>query len=337
MDIKARQADGFVRKVPPNVTAVLLYGADAGLVSERAERIARAWAADPKVPGEILRLSDTDLQEAPDRLAVELRNLSMFGDRKIVRLMLQSAARPELVTELIEGPPLAGLLVVEAGNLRADSKLRKVFAGAGHAAAVACYPDDEDAIGQLIRDVLGAHKLGIGKEARTYLIGRLGADRALSRAEIEKLALYCLDRPEVTVGDIDAVTGDASELAVDRILKAAFAGKPGPALRELERAIASGESPQTVLLFIERHILRLMHLRTAIDGGRTPDEAVRALRPPPHFSEQAALAQQGRTWTTGRLQTALRQTSEAIRTARLRPRLEPELVDQLVARLALGP
>jgi DNA polymerase-3 subunit delta len=334
MDIKARQADAFARAVPASVTAVLFYGPDTGLVSERGEATAKAWAANPQAPGEILRLSDVDLHEAPDRLAVELRNLSMFGDRKIVRRVLQSAARPELVTELVDGPPLAGLLVVEAGNLKPDSKLRKVFAAAGHAAAVACYPDDEAAIDRLIRDVLKSHKLAIGKGALSYLASRLGADRALSRAEVEKLALYALGKPEITVEDIDAISGDASELAVDRVLAAAFAGKAGPALRELERAVTSGESPQTVLIFLGKHIMRLMQLRNAIDGGRSPEEAIRTLRPPAHFSQQAALAQQGRDWSAEKLQAALRQTTEAIKTTRLSPRLEAELTDQLVARLA---
>jgi DNA polymerase-3 subunit delta len=334
MDIKARQADAFVRAIPAGVSAVLFYGPDAGLVSERGERTAKAWAADPKTPGEILRLSDADLQEAPDRLAVELRNLSMFGDRKIVRLVLQSAARPDIVTELVEGPPLAGLLVVEAGNLKADSKLRKVFAAVPTAAAVACYPDEAQALDQLIREVLKEHKLEIGKAARGYLAERLGADRALSRAEVEKLALYCLGRSEITVADIDAISGDASALAVDRVVAAAFAGKAGPALRELERAVSSGESPQTVLIFVERHILRLMQLRNAIDGGRKPEEAVKSLRPPPHFSQESMLAQQGRAWTAEKLQAALRQTSEAIKSSRLTPRLEPEIADQLIARLA---
>lgn len=334
MDIKSHQADKFTRAIPAAVTAALFYGPDAGLVSERGEAAAKAWAADPKLPGEILRLTDVDLQEAPDRLAVELRNLSMFGDRKIVRLVLQSAARPELVTELIEGPPLAGLLVVEAGNLKGDSKLRKVFASAPNAAAIACYPDNEAAIDQLIREVLKAHKLEIGKEASAYLASRLGADRALSRAEVEKLALYCLGKSEVAVEDIDAISGDANELAVDRVISAAFAGKAGPALRELERAVTSGESPQTVLIFMERHILRLMQLRSAIDGGRSLDEAVKGLRPPPHFSQTAALTQQGRAWTAEKLEAALRQTTDAIKTTRLRPRLETELADQLVARIA---
>jgi DNA polymerase-3 subunit delta len=334
MDIKTRQADAFVRAVPSNVSAVLCYGGDAGLVSERAEAIAKAWAADPKRPGEILRLSETDLQEAPDRLAVELRNLSMFGDRRIVRLSLASAARPELVTELVEGPPLEGLLVVEAGNIKADSKLRKVFAGSPHAAAVACFPDDANALELLVRDVLRDNGLKISREATVYLVGRLGADRALSRAEVEKLALYCLGKPEVGIEDIDAIAGDASELAIDRVISAAFAGQAGPALRELDRAVSSGESPQTALIFIEKHILKLIQLRNAIDGGRPVDEAVKAMRPPPHFSQTAALAQQGRAWTAEKLHAVLRQSSEAVKAARLTPRLETELTDALIVRLA---
>ena len=73
VDIKAGQAEWFLKKLPREIGAVLFYGSDAGLVSERAERLAKAFAGDPKSPGEVLRMTELDLSENPSRLGLELR------------------------------------------------------------------------------------------------------------------------------------------------------------------------------------------------------------------------------------------------------------------------
>ena len=42
-------------------------------------------AARENPPGEIIRIEDGDLEDDPDRLAVELQTMPMFGGRKVVR------------------------------------------------------------------------------------------------------------------------------------------------------------------------------------------------------------------------------------------------------------
>ena len=51
-------------------------------------------------------------------------------------------------------------------------------------------PDEARDLEGMVREVLAAAKLHIRPEAKRLLLARLGADRALSRAEMEKLALY---------------------------------------------------------------------------------------------------------------------------------------------------
>ena len=89
----------------------------------------------------------------------------------------------------------------------------------------------------------------------------------------------------------------------------------------------------TPTLLADDVLARARELRRQLSGGFR-EEAVKSLRPPPHFSIEAALAQQGRVWTADKLEAALRQTTETIKSTRLRPRLEAELADQLVARIA---
>ena len=330
MDIKVAQSDRFLKAPPREVVAVLLYGDDPGKISERGLALAQAYANDAKAPGELIRLDDTDIAGDPDRLAIELRTVPMFGGRKVVRLRAEARMKPELIGDLLDGTPLAGVLVVEGGNLKADSKLRALFVGAFNAAAVACYADDDSSLATMIGDVATAHKLTLSNQARDHLISLLGADRALSRNEVEKLALYTGNGAEVTVDDIDAIVGDASELGLDQIVHAAAAGAARDALNTCDRAIAAGESPQSVILALLRHFLRLHLLAASIEAGELMEGALRSLRPPLHFKAQPLVQSELRKWSLARLSAAVGLIQTATKETRLSSALERELTEKLL-------
>ena len=332
--IKAGQADSFLKTFDDRFQAVLVFGADAGLISERARAAAQRLADATSPPGEILRIEDTDLESSPERLAVELQTVSMFGGRKVVRTTASRRVTAQALTPLFEPGAMAGALVVEAGNLKADDGLRALFEKSGRAAAIACYADSEQDLGVVVRDALAAAKLDIAPEARQLLVSRLGADRALSRGEIEKLVLYGRGKSRIELDDVEAVVGDASELALDKIVVAAASGKAGEALFECDRALAAGENAQTVISATQRHFQRLHRLRAAVDAGRTLEEAIRQLRPPVHFKQKARLEAQCRIWNRERLDDALSRIARAAKSARRTSALEATLTERLLLDLA---
>jgi DNA polymerase-3 subunit delta len=330
--IRTQQAQGFIKAPDPKCVAVLVFGTDAGLVSERASAIAKAVAK--RESGEVIRIEESDLDTDPDRLAVELQTMPMFGGRNVVRTTAGRKVNAAMLKPLIEGGTLAGTLIVEAGNLRADESLRALFEKSATAAAIACYPDEARDLDGVVREVLSAAKLDISAEAKELLISRLGADRALSRNEVEKLALYARGKSRIEADDVDAIVGDAAELAVDRVVTAAFGGRLGEALEELDRAQASGESVQTVVLAMERYLHRLHRVRSSMDLGRGLDDALRGLRPPLHFKARPAFEAHLRMWRTQSLTTAQRLVATAVRETRLSAHLETPLAERLIMNLA---
>jgi len=338
--VKAHQAQAYLRSPDPRHGAVLFYGSDAGLVSERSDILARILAERETPPGEILRLDDSDLDGDPDRLAVELKTIPMFGGRKIVRATAGRRINAAALKGLIESDTLAGVLVVEAGNLRPDEAMRALFEKSSRAAAVACYADAVQDLEALVRGLLKEAGIAIGDEARDALVARLGADRALSRGEIEKLVLYAKGKREIDVADVEAVVGDASELAVERITFAAAAGDAERAVAECSRAVASGESAQSIIAATQRHFQKLHRTRAAIEDGRSIDDALRALKPPLHFKQKDAFAAQCRDWTVERLNEAMGRIAQTAKTARLSNVIEEALAERLLiglASLARGP
>ncbi len=231
------------------------------------------------------------------------------------------------------------MLIAEAGNLKGDSKLRELFSKAANLAAVACYEDDNRTLAGVITETLQPHRISIGNEARQRLVELLGADRSLSRNELEKLVLYVGAGNEVTIEAIDAIVGDAAGLQLDEIAMAATAGRSGAALADFDRALAGGKSVQSLLLALQRHVLRLHQVRAAIDSGSAFEQAVRSMRPPLHFKVIEAFTTQLRAWTLVDLQKAVSDAQSAIAASRRMPLLERELAERLnldIASIAAG-
>lgn len=330
VSIKASQAAAFLKAPPASLAAVLFFGTDPGLVAERAQAIAQFFAKRETPEGEIIRIDESELDSEPGRVMTELQTQPMFSGRQIVRVTAGRKINGAFLKDILAEAPFEGFLVVEAGNLRPDDALRALFEKNPQTAAVACYPDSAADIESLITEVLSAHHLRIDHEARGLLQARLGADRALSRAEIEKLALYAADKDQVSADDVDAIVGDAADLALERIAEAAAGGRAVEAVGDYGRAISSGESAQVIILIMQRYFLKLHRVRSDVDSGRSLEEALRGLRPQLHFRQRDAFSSQVRHWPRTGLESALKRIGETAIAARLSSQLEDTLGERLV-------
>src|SRR5690606_23063435 len=115
----------------------------------------------------------------------------------------------------------------------------------------------------------GSRKAGVRIEpdARELLVASLGADRAASRSELDKLFTYAHGQSVVTVDDVAAVVGDVSAVAFDAVIDAAFLGDFNALDRSFTRLQAEGTDAGVLLGFVLRHALALMAARQAVDTG----------------------------------------------------------------------
>lgn len=337
--IKTQQAEQFLKTLDSRYRAILVYGADAGVIAERARAAAKRLADTSEPPGEILRIEDADLEVDPDRLLVETQTVPMFGGPKVVHTRASRRVNVQVLKPLLDEGTLAASLVVEAGNLRTDDPLRLLFEKSSTAAAIACFADEGRNLDSIVQDTLAQAGTTITREAQQALVARLGADRVMTRGELEKLVLYTRGKRQIEIDDVDAIVGDASELAVEKVVLAAASGQASRALSEFDRVVAAGESPQTVVAAVQRHFQRLHRLRASIEAGQSLDNAIRQIRPPVHFKVRPQLEAQCRLWTTAKLTDAFAHIAETAKSARLHTALETSLAERLLldlARAAVG-
>lgn len=305
MEIKSHQGDRFAAKPPSNLVAALVYGPDSGLVRERSDALTKSVVADMGDPFRVAELDGNALESDPARLWDEAAALSMIGGRRVVRISGAGNGQAKDFERFLDAPPGDALIVVEAGDLAKSASLRRVFESADNAAAIACYPDNQESLESLMRAALKTHGLAIEDGALAYAVARLGSDRGVTRSEIEKLSLYAMGEKTVTETHVAAVMEDESELRVDETLDAAAESDYARLDRSLGRLWAAGVSPVGVLRQAMSHFQRLLSVRAEADEGGTLDSAMGKLRPPLNYFRKNAFRAQAQRWNADALTQAL--------------------------------
>jgi DNA polymerase-3 subunit delta len=331
--LKSADIERFIARPDPARPITLVYGPDAGLVHERAERLIKASVDDPNDPFSLVRLNGDDLAGEPSRLVEEANTIPLFGGRRAVWVKAGSRNFAAAVEALTAAAPPDCRVVIEAGDLRRNAPLRAICERAKNAVALPCYVDDERTLAVLIDDEMRAAGMTISPDARAALLPLLGGDRLASRSELQKLALYARDRGNVELADVMAVIADASMLALDELIDAAFAGRTGELEAQFAKTQVAGTSPGTIMSAALRQVAGLHRARLAIEAdGTSPSQAVEGMQPFVHFSRKAVVEGTLRTWTSERLERAMGQLADAL----LETRRQPGLADAIAQRTLLS-
>ncbi|MFQ5535222.1 MAG: DNA polymerase III subunit delta [Sphingomonadales bacterium] len=316
MKIKPWEVDRFVRRPGADIVAALCFGRDEGLIRERAAALGRLVVEDLTDPFRVAELTVGDITEDGGRLADEAAAISMTGGRRLVRIERASDSVAATAGDYLARPATEAFLVITAGDLSPRSKLRKLFEASANAAALPCYPDQSQSLEALINEVMADHGLGIEPDARNYLRSHLGSDRAVSRRELEKLALYKAGPDpgadsRVTLSDATACVGDSAALSLDEAAEAALAGDLFRLETALARTFHAGQSPIAVLRVMAKKLQRLHLLAGLTERGMAIDTALKKLKPPAFQREAKSLSALARRWPAVKLVRALEIVTEA--------------------------
>ena len=291
---------------PDRVQAILLHGDDYGLIRERAIEATRAAAGTLDDPFRVAILG----REQHDRLEEEATALSFSGGRRVVWVRDgQDGLHTATARLLTMKPAMAALVLIEAAALPARAKLRTLLEAAPDAAVIACYAEEGRALEASIARMLETERIGIDPDALTWLASRLGADRAASRGEVEKLALYAGEGGRITLEDVQAVTGDAAGASLEDAAFAATAGDRTAADLAIERALSEGLSPIALARALLSHLHRLRQVLLLVEAGASSPDAMRGLRPPVFFKRTGQFTRALSLWSAASLFEAAVETN----------------------------
>lgn len=305
MKVTPQRADAFCRRPESGIRAVLIYGPDLGMVRERAEILVRGICDPPTDPFRVADLTGREVLHDPARLADEAQSMSLMGGRRAVRVRDATDGVAEPLKLVLDGPETDSLTVLEAGELKSGSTLRKLCESHAKAAALPCYMPEAEDIARLAREMLSAEAKAIDGDAAGFLADHLVADRQLARREIEKLIAYLGDDARADLAAVQASIGDQADQSMDDLIFACSDGDIGTVDRILAKLWAEGKTPVSVLRIAQHHFRRLHLAKAHVDRGETPDGAMQKLRPPVFYKVKPRFGGALRRWPADRMAEAL--------------------------------
>ncbi len=325
--IKNHEADRFIRSRSPDIWLFLFCGPDAGLVSERSQAVIRSSVANPRDPFQLLRLDGDQIAANPGNLADEANTIGLFGGSRSIHIDAGSKTFVPAIDNLIAEPPQDCVVVISAGDLKADSPLRKLIARYAKGAAVECYHDSMKQLELIVDEEMKRAGLSITPGARDFLTSHLGADRLVTRSELVKLVLHASGQGVVTEAHVEAVIADAAALSIDEAIFVAFNGDYRAATEAGQKTFAQLD-PGVFLGFLLRHILFLHRMRIDMDRSVTL-ESIEERLPRNYFgAKRTQLVNQIKGWSAAKLL----QIANEIATASAAARRDPRSAERLALR-----
>jgi len=331
--VKNHEADRFLARPLAHMFLFLVFGTDAGLISERVHRIVAQSVDDPKDPFQMTRLGGDDLAADPLLLADEAYTIPLFGGRKAILIEAGGKGFDAALAPLMNMPPEKCVIVIEAGGLKRDAALRKLCERDKNAAAIECYPDSAKDVAHLIESEVARAGLSIDPDAKSMLVSLLGQDRLTTRSELEKLLLYAHGKQHVALEHIEAVVSDASALVFDHAIDGAFDGAFKAVEETASRVFAEGGDANMLLGMALRHAIMLHRARLDYElahasGGETKARST--------YGRAAAADRQMQAWNSARLARAVSILAEAIGKVRREPRLAETVAVRALWAVALA-
>ena len=269
--------DPLLAAISANPGAVLCVVGDAGpLVDDAAAQLvsaARARLAMPAFNHATYGVSD----DALDAALTAARTPPMMDALRLVVVRDLREASPVGMARLVayaQAPSASTVLVaIGTGLPKADPKggaWGKQLTRAG--ALVATFDAKDVAPIPFVR--ARAARLGrpIGDEAARRLVAIAGEDPGILAREVEKLALYVGDAPEIDVLAVEAATSQLAEAVVWDLTSGVAAQQADRALTALHRLLEEGSDPRQLLGMLAWQWRDLLRYADRIRQGLRDDQ-----------------------------------------------------------------
>ena len=192
-------------------------------------------------------------------------------------------------------------LVITARDVNTKHALVKYCDQHPSCASVGCYKDDNHSLNDLAQEIFELEQIQVSRDTLSLLISRLGSDRAVSRQEIEKLALLAGPSGRLTEDDIHNALGDSGAVMGEQITMAILKGNVEQFEQLYNRSQKDGYPPINLLRQVLSLFKNMLSARLVMEAGQTSTVALSKFRPPLHFKIKPVVTAQLSNWSSHQL------------------------------------
>ena len=243
----------------------LLYGEEDYLKKQYRDRFIKAMVPD----GDTMNCSryegkKTDINEVID-LA---ETLPFFAERRLIVFEdtgFFKSGGGDLADYINGGMPPTAYFIFSESEVDKRSALYKAVKVKGHIVELSA--QDESTLRKWIQGLVRKERKEISPADTAYFISKVGTDMENITKELEKLLCYCMDRPQVTRADIDAVCITQITNHIFEMVNAVAEQDQRKALELYYDLLALREQPMHILALMAKQYRDLFHVKELAGQG----------------------------------------------------------------------
>ena len=283
---------------------VLFYGINFGIKKDFREKI-----KDTNKNCDFLFFDQKNIIENSKILYSELFNISLFEKNKIFFIENVNEKILEIIQDI--QPSLENQRIyLFADVLEKKSKLRSFFEKSKECAVIACYPDNEITIKNIILERLKGYE-GLSSINVNLILNHVSLDRIKLNNEIDKINAFFLDKK--IKSDELSVLLDVNFIDDFNYLKdEALNGNKRKTNALLSDTILEDEKTFYYLSLINQRLQKLYQVKKSAEANL--EIAINNLKPPIFWKDKPHFLTQAKKWDEEKLNSLLKKTYDIEKT-----------------------
>jgi DNA polymerase-3 subunit delta len=333
--LKNHEADAFLKKAPCPYPVILIFGPDETLVAERCSEFLKVNSRKTPNQDDITKIDSSELSKDRNRLLDEAYSVGLFSDQKTIHVKISDARTiVTSIENILKQPAENTQILLQAGDLKKTSPLRKRIEAAQNAIAIPCYEDVNSNLENKLTEIFKEQNISIDKDSKTYLAEYFRSNKAVLKTECEKIITSTRHKKTVSIEDISGLLNNEITSNLDIVLDHCFTGNTRELEHTLQQAYLEGINVNTILLALNRHLLVMHRIRITTDKYKSVDQAIDSIKPPIFFKNKPLFKRHVMKWSTRLIENSISATQKLSQDLRLKPDIAENLLTAHLQKMA---
>lgn len=311
MKIAPFKIDEFIKNIDqnPDISAVLIYGPEAGLATIRFREIAHKISPDINDPFLVSNISIKQIEENKNLLFDEFFSISMIPGRKLIKIDAANNKITANLKSLFESEAKSdNFLLINAGDLDKSSSLRNFAEKHPKIATIACYEDNLATISKVIRDKFVENNIKMENDVMPFITNKLGKNRLVILNEIDKIITYLDGEKLLTLKIAEDLLSDISESNILEFVNNFVALNLQKSMFILDQIYYQKTSPIVIIRYLQNYFLKLLKSVSNIQNGSNVESQIKEQRI--FFKDAAFFKQHCQIWQIKSIEDLLQKLQE---------------------------
>ncbi|MFH1368296.1 MAG: DNA polymerase III subunit delta [Elusimicrobiota bacterium] len=284
IDIKEAVSQWQNNKYEP---VYILAGEDAYLHENAVKQLEKSLNIDT-LNREIFYGPDSSVND----IIIAAQTMPFIAEKRLIIVKEAQKIRQAETTKLVELFKIPGesscLVLIWLEKLKKETRKTPLFAAVEKNGAIIEFKTlyERDIPSWIIKKAAEMKKM-ISPQAAEYLMRESGLSLMDINNELEKLFLFVGDKKEITLQDVEILSGHTKQANLYELSEAVESKNLKNAVEILETLLEEGEVPVIILSFIYTTVRKLTMAKSLLeDKGMREDEIAQKLRIHPYFSRR---------------------------------------------------